>query len=350
MRNNKKYICDKCEIVDERNTIIDERRENYRVKGEDVSVDAKVRICQQCGAEISDEALDELTVQAAFDVYRRNHNIIFPAEIKAIRDTYRLSQRSLGVLLGWGAITIHRYEAGSLPDESHNQVLRLIKDPFNMIRVLEESRVRIDSGVYQSLLSRLIDVLTEQVPAKVNEVLVQSTRQRSASIFTGFVDFEPETLKEMMLFFAHKCKGVLKTKLNKLLWYADFAHYKHHARSISGACYAHYPYGPVPQNYGMYLSSLLMNDTLVLEEIDFGVNARGESMLGESLSSTRNPQVDIFSESAIRALEATYIYFAPMGSKQISDLSHQEEGYKATKDKEFISYAYADQLKADPIT
>jgi hypothetical protein len=48
-------------------------------------------------------------------------------------------------------------------------------------------------------------------------------------------------------------------------------------------------------------------------------------------------------------LEDVHTYFAPMGSKKISNLSHEEEGYKATSYKDLISYQWADSLKVDPI-
>ena len=58
-----------------------------------------------------------------------------------------------------------------------------------------------------------------------------------------------------ILFF---CKGrVLKTKLNKLLFYADFKHFKEYAVSITGARYARIPFGPAPDKYAFYFATLL---------------------------------------------------------------------------------------------
>jgi len=72
-------------------------------------------------------------------------------------------------------------------------------------------------------------------------------------------------------------------------------------------------------------------------------------MVGLWLSATREPKLTDISLSAISVLEAVQLYFQNIGSKRISDLSHQEEGYIATKHKEAISYAYADVLKVDPL-
>jgi hypothetical protein len=217
-----------------------------------------------------------------------------------------------------------------------------------MAKIIRANPEAFDKGSYQKILDRLLVVLNDKAPAKVAEVLGQSTRRR-ASIFTGFVDFQPETLMEMMVFFAHRAGGVLKTKLNKLLWYADFSHYKHHTLSISGAAYSHYQYGPVPQNYEAFLTALCSNDALLVTEIELGTTAEGESMMGIVLSATREPRLTDIGSTAMTVLESVHTYFAPMGSKKISNLSHEEEGYKATSYKDFISYQWADSLKIDPI-
>lgn len=356
MKDHKKYICEKCGLVDESMTRVVDRPETYDVKGESIPVIAKVRVCKSCGEEISDELLDDVTLQTVYDVYRSKHKIIFPAEIRALRETYGLSQRGLGALLGWGPITIHRYESGSLPDESHNQVLRLLQDPFNVARVFVENKDALDKTTYNKIFNRLNTILSEKAPSKVAEVLsqgsylMQGPPLKKASIYTGFRSFQPEILMEMMMFFAAKAGGVLKTKLNKLLWYADFVHYKHYTLSISGATYRHLQYGPVPENYESFLSALYSTDALTIEERELGTNKEGEPMVGIWLFATREPKLSDIARSGIRVLEEVQVYFQNIGSKRISDLSHTEEGYIATKHKEAISYAYADVLKVDPVS
>ena len=344
-----KYVCDNCDEIDETKTRVEERRETYDVKGEPVTVLAKVRVCQQCKEGIFDETLDDQNVQAAYDIYRRTHKIISPAEIRALREKYGLSQRGLGAVLEWGPITIHRYETGSLPDEAHNQVLRLLQDPFNMAQLIKDNPDAFEAEPYAKILDRLGAILSEHAPVKVAEVLGQGSRHK-ASIFTGFLDFQPEILMEMIVFFAHQSVGVLKTKLNKLLWYADFAHYKHHVVSISGAAYSHHQYGPVPQNYEAFVTALIANGALNLEETELGTNKQGEVMIGHLLSATRSPRLSDLDKTATETLKKVHQHFAPMGSKRISDLSHKEEGYIATQNRELISYTYADVLKVDPLT
>src|SRR5947208_1520217 len=73
------------------------------------------------------------------------------------------------------------------------------------------------------------------------------------TVFNGFRPFSPERLTAMMGYIASKGTDVYKTKLNKLLFYADFTNYYLHGHSISGSSYVHLPYGPVPENYESHL-------------------------------------------------------------------------------------------------
>src|SRR5437764_1137934 len=129
MHENKTYMCERCGPTT--NTRVESRTETYPVKGEETKVRAQVRVCAQCGGDISDDKLDSENLRRAFDEYRRRHDIVTAVEIREMRESYGLSQRGLGALLGWGEITEHRYEQGSMPDEAHNLVLRMIQDPLN---------------------------------------------------------------------------------------------------------------------------------------------------------------------------------------------------------------------------
>lgn len=344
MKIKETFICETCGPINK--TRVEKRLETYPVKDEDTNIPADVHVCAHCGEAVYDRALDSKNLQAAYNLYRHKHHIITPDEIRFMRESYGLSQRSLGALLGWGEITIHRYENGSLPDDAHNQVLRFIQDPFNMERMVKTYGHRLHQAARRRLTVRLAHRLNKEAPEKVMQVLAQST-DLSANIFTGLKEFSPQALMQMMVFYASKPAGVLKTKLNKLLWYADFLHYRLYGVSISGATYVHLPYGPVPDNYGTYLASLCDSETLVLEEVDFGPGATGEHIIGEKLVSNREIRADVLPDSAYAVLEAVYQRFRHTGSKEISRLSHEETGYTNTEHMEPISYAYADDLKVE---
>ena len=334
-----KMHCENCGPIE--GTHIVEREETLAVKGEDVSVQTKVRLCDACEGEVYDEELDSATLLAAYDIYRRRHGLLSPAEIRSTRESYGLSQRSLAALLSLGEVTIHRYENGSLPDGAQNQLLRFIQDPWKMLELLEQNGHLLPEQAKRKLSARLEEIIREETPNKVVQLFSAGPRYRRPSALTGFRLFSAEVLMEMMVFFAGVPTGVYKTKLMKELWYSDFTHYRHHSISISGATYHHLPFGPVADGWSVFLEHLVQDGSIVVREVFFD-NGSGS---GERLFATRPPSPQVLSPEAVGVMEATKNYFMDFGSKAISDLSHEEPAYQETADGEAISYDFADRLK-----
>jgi len=244
----KKYYCEKCDCRVESN--VTKQEIDLPVKGESIVVSADIRICNTCGGECYDEELEQKLFETAYDIYRTRHNIISPAEIVEIREKYSLSQRNLAVILGWGAITIHRYENGSLPDDAHNMGLQLLTDPENFQRIFNKNKDRLPERIRLRVEARLNEMIKGNRKDLVRVVSPQENYQ--PSVYTGHLKFSEEMLENMILYFASQADGVLKTKLNKLLWYADFLHYDIYSVSITGTAYVPLPQGPVPDDYDYY--------------------------------------------------------------------------------------------------
>ncbi len=134
----RKY-CEKCGREVE--TRIITKRESYDVCGETIEVDAQILVCVECKEEFYSEELDNTTSVWAYNEYRRRHKLLFPEEIKRIREQYGLSQRSFAKLLNWGDKTICRYENGSIQDKAHNSLLIFLREPENMRSYLTENEV-----------------------------------------------------------------------------------------------------------------------------------------------------------------------------------------------------------------
>ena len=129
--------------------------ETYPVKGEDVTVAARVRFCNCCGKVLWDEELDSKNLLDAFDVYREKHNLLQPAEIRTIREKYCLSQVAFARVLGLGDKTIARYENGSIPDSAQNNLIDLVQHPSNFKKLLEKNKDKISEQDYDSATAAL---------------------------------------------------------------------------------------------------------------------------------------------------------------------------------------------------
>jgi putative zinc finger/helix-turn-helix YgiT family protein len=335
---NKQFSCPNCGVID--STITKSLDQVFPVKGEKIAITSPVRICKKCKTDIYDEELDSSAIAKAYNSYRTKHNIISPADIRALREIYGLTQRGLSALLGCGEITVHRYENGSIPDEVHNQLFKLIRDPINLKKILDERRHILNPKLEQNLRKRLNKIIASDAPKNFIDFLAILGNTKEINIYTGFKKFSPETLMEMMIFFANKSAGIFKTKINKLLWYSDFIHYRLHSVSISGASYVHLKWGPVPDNYDMCLSLLLDQGALAREEVYFS-----KDTVREKLVPTREPDESVFSSDELETMSEVFRNFRKLTSKQLSDLSHTETGYIKTDEGDPISYVFAENLK-----
>jgi len=140
----------------------------HEIKGEEFEENVEKFICQNCGEEIIEDEDFDKSLLNAFNDYRIKHNLLLPEEIENIRETYDLSQRALSRLLGWGQITIHRYEKGALQDKAHNQMLSFIKQPNNMLDLLEKNKENISKKLYEKTKEKaekllLQDSLTDNI-------------------------------------------------------------------------------------------------------------------------------------------------------------------------------------------
>ena len=333
----KKY-CEECGR--EVNTKIITKRETYKVCGELIEVDAKILTCAECGEEFYSEELDNATLINAYNEYRRKHKLLLPEDIKQIREQYGLSQRSFAKLLNWGDKTICRYENGSIQDKAHNSLLLFIREPENMRTYLMENEIALEERQKVRLLN-VVKKLEQDREYRVGRGFFERFFSSIPCEENGYKEFDYDKLCAMVLFFAHKNEDLLKTKLMKLLNYADMIFYKENGISMSGARYAHLPYGPVPQNFDILLGTMEADNIAHIEVIyENGYEKHHVIPDGDV------PE-GVLSEEEYAVLERVYEKFANFGSKDISNYSHKEKGYRSTKQGEIISYAYAKDIQLD---
>ena len=310
------------------------KKEIFEVCGEPVEVDARVLVCAECGEELYCEEFDNATLIDAYNEYRRRHKLLLPEEIKKIREQYGLSQRSFAKLLNWGDKTICRYENGSIQDKAHNSLLLFLREPENMRAYLTDNEIVLDERQKLKLLDT-VERLEKDTEFRVGSRFFDLFFSRIPCEENGFKGFDYEKICAMVLFFSQKSPELLKTKLMKLLNYSDMIYYKENGISMSGLKYAHLPYGPVPDNFDMILGKMAADHIAHIEVLYEGGYEKHQVI----------PECDIpegiLSGAEIDVLNRIYEKFKNFGSVEISDYSHNETGYKATKTGEIISYSYA---------
>jgi len=316
-------------------------KEVYNVRGEPIEIEAEVAICQKCGVKIFDEERDSRNLEKAYSHYRGKNNLLPPDEIRKIREKYGLSQRALSRLLGWGEITIHRYENGAIQDNAHDKLLRLIEDPENMQKLFEANWNKLPSYKAARLETRIASFLQEDKEQTFQVSFERLVSHQYVDLTSGFKAYDLEKFKNMILYLVKLLDGTLKTKLNKLLWYCDFLHFKETSVSITGTRYVPLPYGPVPDNYELIIANMLHEGLLEKNEIPFDTT-RG--VVGEQLTALVKPDESMFSEQEIKVMNFVADTFREYTSTEIMNKSHQETAYLKCEDGDIISYEYAKEL------
>lgn len=326
-------ICPNCEKERELETI--NRRETFQVRGEPIEVMVSLLRCTHCGEEFEDPKSPYDPLDVAYREYRRKHNMLQPEEIKDLRLKYGLTQGEMSKLLGWGGATLSRYENGALQDETHDKALRMSESPQTMLRLIEMAPNVLSRSKREKLVKELRSLGECQSTQWFFE---ERLAHREADELSGYLEFFVDKLLNAILFF---CKGgIHKTKLNKLLFYGDFKHFKEYSVGITGARYVHLPLGPVPQHYPYFVAKLIDECKINVTEVHYDQDVGGE--IYETIES---PDLSLFSDSELKILIDVKERFKDFTCRQISDFSHDELGYKETKSGEAISYKYSEQLK-----
>jgi len=327
-----KGICPNCEKETELELV--RAKEMVEVRGEPIEVVAEFFKCTECGADFENtRGPDSLAL--AYREYRRHHDMLQPEQIRDWRKQYGLTQKELGQLLGWGGVTLSRYENGALHVDAHEKILRLAMEPHNLITLIEETPEALTDDKRERLLDELR--VADDEACSFERLFEERFGHYPPDEFSGFLKLDIQKLFNAILFFS--VGGQLKTKLNKLLFYADFKHFKEYAVSITGARYIHLQYGPVPDNYDYYFAELASEHILDVEEEIMG------NYTGFKCVARREPDLDAFEKTERDVLAHVMEHFQKFGSAEIMKYSHEEEAYVSTIEGESISYLFAQNLR-----
>jgi len=333
-------VCPMCEreASIERGT----REETLSVRGVPVIIEAEIQRCISCGEVFATVDQEERNFQRAYREYRKTQNMLQPEDIRQLRERYGLGQRAFCRVLGWGEITLHRYETGGLQDEAHDNTLRLLQDPANFKDLFERNKTRLSDGLRDKVEKVLAELVPQSQQMEMRRRLESLFGDARLDILSGFRQFDADRMENLVLHFCRSIPAVTKTKLNKLLWYADFLAFKKHSSSLTGLPYLRFTHGPVPQHYDYCLAYFIAEGSLVSEEIDYG-----SGILGEAFTAADAPELSRFSGGERVVAERIIGLFKDMSAKQISEFSHREEAYKQTAPGKLITYEWASRLNID---
>lgn len=125
------------------------------------------------------------------------------------------------------------------------------------------------------------------------------------------------------------------TKLNKVLFFVEFTHLRRHHRVVSGCEFQKLPHGPAPRQLLPVRRRLIHSGAAQLIEEDFLGRPQNR------LVPQRQAKLGLFAAEELQTIEDVLVQLSAMTATQVSELSHQEPGWRLTEIGETIPFSTA---------
>lgn len=297
------------------------------------------------GQQFTTTETDELTMQQLYNQYREKYKLPFPAQIQAIREKYQISATKMAEVLGFGVNVYRQYESGEVPNQSNARLIQLAQDSAefkklvllsNAFNANEQAKIlkRIDTLIEQEKQISFADLLSDYLLGNIE----------SPTATNGYKQPTIEKTIQVICYLVEKLKP-WKTGLNKLLFYADFLHYRKHGIALMGLEYRAIQHGTVPTNYEMLLAYTVENGYIQAQQQEFANGYTGEQyFFTEEANSIQNE----FTATELETLESVINMFKGKTTKQIVAINHNEKAWIDNQEAHaIVDYSYAFALKSD---
>lgn len=328
-------ICGETHMVEKRS-----RETQALFKGDVVDYEEIYFICNQ-----ADDEEDEFVPAKVMDsnllkvrnAYRVAKGLLTSDEIADIRSYYGLTQSEFAAMLGWGEVTVTRYESKTIQDETYDSLMKMVRENSMLaLEYLDKHKERFSDKRYSEIrlcVKKRLDV-SSRMYLKMQEIKSMYTKFEDLSDYNGYKTLDVEKLSAVMGYFANEVNYLYKVKMMKLLWYSDAIFYRRHGKSLTGLVYEHMTYGALPIGFNEILSAptIKVVEEMIYEDISYKIVPTSE--VDESA----------FSKDELSVLELVAIKFKDYRSKQIVDYMHKEKAYLKTENYELIPFNLAREL------
>ena len=318
-----------------------EKRDVKEFRGIEIDTYENVAVCKECHQDLYVNEIEEKNNERIYELYRAKANIIKPQDIVDLRKKYDISQRELTAILGFGKMTINRYERGGVPTKSQSDYIRLLIDNDNkFIEKVKEAykNGNINDKTYEKIVSEELNtgIDKEQIQDNIRRYL-RYALNRKPDIYNGYKSLDIEKVENIISYIASKVKNLTITSLNKYLWFMDMLSFNQRSVSITGLTYQNQKFGPTIIDK-KYDEISLLDDKYIREDIET------ENGNTTKIISNGNYNLDKISATEKEIIDTIIKILKNKTVTDISELSHREEGWKKTKRLEKISFEYAMNL------
>ena len=317
------------------------KRDVKEFRGIEINTYENVAICKECHQDLYVNEIEEKNNERIYELYREKANIIKPQDIIDLRGKYDISQRELTAILGFGKMTINRYERGGVPTKSQSDYIKLLID--NNDKFIEKVKEayknnNINEKIYEKIVSKELNnnITKKEVQDNIRKYL-KFVLNRKPDIYNGYKTLDIEKIENIISYIASKVKNLTITSLNKYLWYIDMLSFNQRSIAITGLTYQNQKFGPTIVDK-KYDEISLLDEKYTREDIET------ENGNTTKIISNGNYNLDKISDTERKIIDTIIKILKNKSVTDISELSHKEEGWKKTKRFERISFEYAMKL------
>jgi len=152
-----------------------------------------------------------------------------------------------------------------------------------------------------------------------------------------------EKYKQMILAFLRKGGTITKTKLAKLLYFADFAWFYYNLKSMSGMQYRKMQYGPVSDSYFSIIDEMAEKGEINVEQTKDGAMVISQTRSGAMIDLS---EINKKEDDLIKDIEKKW---KNKKTNEMVDFTHKQLPYMFAADNEVVSYGLFTQENPDEI-
>ncbi len=318
-----------------------EKRDLKEFRGIEIHTYEDIAKCKECHQDLYVNEIEEKNNERIYKLYREKANIIKPQDIVELREKYNISQRELTAILGFGKMTINRYERGGVPTKSQSDYIRLLINNENkFIEKVKEAYMNrnINDKTYEKIVSKnLENEINKDDIQNMYRKVINNSLSLKPNIFNGYKTFNLELVENIISYISSKVNNLTITSLNKYLWFIDIVSFNQRGISITGLTYQKQQYGPTIIDQ-RYKEISLLDDKYVRNDYE------DENGTKTIITSNKNFDLSKLKDSEIAIINKIIKLLKNKNVTDISNMSHEEEGWKKTKKYNEISFEYAMNL------
>ena len=236
------------------------------------------------------------------------------SRIVLLRKNKGYSQEDLAKLLDIPRTSLTQIELG-------NRNISIIE----LQKISEIFTISIDSLLIENFDLNMI-FIKDSKPEKLNKIRISVPK------------LNLDKFKNILLYILEKCAGkpnVGETLLYKLLYFADFNYFEIYEEHLSGAEYRKLPYGPVPMHIDSVINKMITSNQIMRVKTEYHGYPQSRYL------PLVKPNLEHLKASEKEVIDKVIDQFSDWSASKISEYSHKDMPWLASKDGEIIDYELA---------